>query len=301
MILKRYDEWLPEDWLLLAAESGYAAGVRSLAARGADVNATDADGEAPLIKAVYGGHVQAVEALLQAGANPNARDAMGLPALSMAVRCGHIALIQPLLHAGAGCDVTDMLGRTPLLWSVESDCPYACYTLLDNGAAPDIADRNGETPLQRAVALQLPKLVEALLLAGADAALRDAHGVTPEQRARAEAYNEVIILLAGAAPSNPVADPALFASTDQVPGAREADEQPCCVASAPAQMTLPLGLDMSSQPAKQSRERCSAAGPDDASFRPAADRNAPSRRRTGRRGQGTPDPAGQPDLLLLEI
>ena len=60
--------------LLLAADLGFADGVRTLLAQGAKVNATNPSGETALIKAVQRRDSETVQVLLENGANPDQAD-----------------------------------------------------------------------------------------------------------------------------------------------------------------------------------------------------------------------------------
>ncbi len=68
---------------------------------GADVNATDDDGETALIAAARGGHTEAAQILLDAGADVNATDIQEQTALITAAQWGHTETVQALLVAGA--------------------------------------------------------------------------------------------------------------------------------------------------------------------------------------------------------
>lgn len=73
--------------LILASGLGFADGVRLLVAQKANVNAANARGETPLIRAVQALDVQAVRLLLDAGANPDKTDNVaGLSAREYAER-----------------------------------------------------------------------------------------------------------------------------------------------------------------------------------------------------------------------
>lgn len=73
--------------LILAADLGFADGVRTLIAQGAKVNAANPSGETALIKAVQKRDIEIVRALLDNGANPDLTDnVVGLSARDYAVR-----------------------------------------------------------------------------------------------------------------------------------------------------------------------------------------------------------------------
>ena len=68
----------PSQELGRASAEGTAQEVRSLLAKGADVNASSVGGVTPLMDAARNDRADIVEILLQAGANPNARTSEGL-------------------------------------------------------------------------------------------------------------------------------------------------------------------------------------------------------------------------------
>jgi ankyrin repeat protein len=80
-----------------AAQYGFAEMVRTLAELGADVQAQDADGDAPLHLAAYAGHVEVVKTLVQAGAEVETSDADGWRPLHKAAGQGQVALVTTLV------------------------------------------------------------------------------------------------------------------------------------------------------------------------------------------------------------
>ena len=78
--LKAPEQLYRRDSVLFAAASrGQTALVRSLIARGEDVDWADGHGQTPLWAAAWNGHAEACEALCEAGADVNARTRSGLP------------------------------------------------------------------------------------------------------------------------------------------------------------------------------------------------------------------------------
>jgi ankyrin repeat protein len=82
--------------LLDAAESGDHAAVLRLAnAKGANVNATGADGSTAIMYAAANGDLELVRALIKAGANVKLKNQFGTSALTEAAIIGREAAIDP--------------------------------------------------------------------------------------------------------------------------------------------------------------------------------------------------------------
>jgi ankyrin repeat protein len=89
--------------LIIAAKYGHTDVVKTLLAKGADINMKDrySHDRTALILAVDNGHINTVEALLAKGADLKAKDEFGETALMCAERCGHMDIARILKDAGA--------------------------------------------------------------------------------------------------------------------------------------------------------------------------------------------------------
>jgi ankyrin repeat protein len=92
--------------LMFAALQGDTDWVKTLLAKGADVNAKDDKGRSALMFAVINMHHDTVKILLKHGANVNAIANDGGTALMLAASCGDPRLVQALLGSGADLNGT---------------------------------------------------------------------------------------------------------------------------------------------------------------------------------------------------
>jgi ankyrin repeat protein len=124
--------------------------VALLCARGADPQATDADGFQPLHHCGLGrnrGFVRVADALLRAGADVDAVDGDGETLLHIACCFGHIALVHMLVEHG-GADVNrknTITGQTPLHWSSVFGYTAVAQLLIQAGADLQAETNTGET------------------------------------------------------------------------------------------------------------------------------------------------------------
>ena len=145
--------------------------------------------DALLLKAAENDSVGEVEALLQAGAAIDARDAAGRTPLMRAIdgppasgdefrdfergirglrNDGLTPTVQTLLKAGAGVNLTDGKGFTPLLLALRASSEKLCEELVRRKADVNKETRDGFNPLGLASALRNLRLIELFLRAGAD-------------------------------------------------------------------------------------------------------------------------------------
>jgi ankyrin repeat protein len=90
----------PPSLIVGGAIRGHTSIVRSLIAKGVDVNAKWM-GRTALMWAAEEGHTDTVRALLGAGADVNAKDEEGMTALMHATERGHTDIVQLMKKAGA--------------------------------------------------------------------------------------------------------------------------------------------------------------------------------------------------------
>jgi ankyrin repeat protein len=183
----------PDPPLIKAIEEGRMDDVRSLIAKGADVNDTTQNGLTALMQAAMGSaylpdNAAVVKMLLEKKARVDAQDKRGQTALHHAIAEGKPDAANVLLDAKANLNIKDAAGMTPLLAAIEYGRSPILKTLLDRGADIEIADVNGTTPLMRASegTAYMPNnapFVQALLDKGAKIETQDNQGRTALNRA----------------------------------------------------------------------------------------------------------------------
>ena len=169
---------------LAARHNENPAVLRKLVEAGADVAATDSNGETPLHLAAGSNENPAVlEALLAAGADVLATDNPGWTPLHSASGNKGPALINALLSAGADPTAPAsglFAGLTPLHLAAETNENLAVLKMLiAAGADPMARTEKGRTPLHSAAAFNSAAVVEALIADGAAVEVRDEVGITP--------------------------------------------------------------------------------------------------------------------------
>jgi serine/threonine-protein kinase len=161
--------------LLTAIAAGNLEQVKSLLAKGADVNAASADRTTPLMLASET-NASIADALLAAGAQVESTDASGRTALNRASAAGTEDTMRLLLdhQANVNSRATDL--STPLLAAVAHGKLGASELLIDRSADVNLADSNNTTPLMVAAEKQPAEFIKLLLTHGAKRGVKDSRG-----------------------------------------------------------------------------------------------------------------------------
>ncbi len=162
----------PDSPVADAAMRGDADAVRSLVARGEDVNQAQGDGMTALHWAARNRDASLARFLLEAGADVSAETRIGpYTPLHLAARAGAGEMTELLLGAGADPNAATRGsgGARPLHFAAEAGDPRTVEALLDAGAGPNAAETAwGQTPLIFAASAGRTAAVRSLLAAGAD-------------------------------------------------------------------------------------------------------------------------------------
>lgn len=157
---------------------------RLLLAHGADVRARNPQGETPLHRAAFHGHTVLAALLLSHGADIQARAGRGESPLHLACApTPHLDMIHLLIERGADLNAEDQIGAAPLHEAILIGSTEAVRALLEAGARLDATNRSGYTPLHYAAIFGRAAIAAELIRRGAPVNVRDRDGKTPLWRA----------------------------------------------------------------------------------------------------------------------
>jgi ankyrin repeat protein len=175
-----------------AAKAGNRAVVKLLIERGANVNAADQDGLAPLYPAVSYGRDEVFADLLAKGADPTRMPDI----LVIAAARNRVAMLRTLLAKGLSANATDPWDHTAV-WQTAHEGHLESLRLLLAQPGIDLQrlSRDGFAPLHVAAKNGHVEIVDLLLAAGADVNQPGPKGWTALTFARALNHVELVILL----------------------------------------------------------------------------------------------------------
>ncbi|XP_055387452.1 kinase D-interacting substrate of 220 kDa B isoform X3 [Condylostylus longicornis] len=154
--------------LMVVASRGLTQFVREFLARGADVQAEDADNWSSLIFAAKYGHLDVIQMLLDHGADVEHRDMGGWTALMWAAYKGHTSIAELLVNKGSDVNCHGNYHLSPLLWASGRGHKEIVQILVQRGAKVNVGDKYGTTALIWACRRGYSEIVEILLRAGAN-------------------------------------------------------------------------------------------------------------------------------------
>lgn len=141
---------------------------RALLNVGADVNASNRNGQTPLSRALANNYFNMTRLLVSAGANVNVPNSGRCSPLAIALAQKSSELVRILVNAGANANGEDDHGQAHLIKAVLDDFTDGVKLLVRSGVALDRADKDGLTALMHAAENGNPEIVRELLRAGAD-------------------------------------------------------------------------------------------------------------------------------------
>ncbi len=157
-------------YTLFDSKNNYAS-LREMEKRiqeGADLNATNENGETALLLAAKKGDSKTVRLLINSGADINIRKYGGKTALDLAIENGHSQVVKILLDSENNVNVLKSSDNSPLFVAAEKNYIEIVKLLLDAGINVNTKGKNGETAISYAVRHNNIEIVKILLNAGAD-------------------------------------------------------------------------------------------------------------------------------------
>lgn len=153
--------------------------LRKLIALNADLSNKNSQGDNMLFRAIMTRNPELVQILLDNGFDAKQKNAYNMTPIEHAAGMNSIEIINLLISKGA--DLRDST-RMPLLQrAAVSRGAEVLHYLLDRGFEIDEADRNGRTPLMMAVDFGNMEAARALILRGANINVANSEGMVPIQ------------------------------------------------------------------------------------------------------------------------
>ncbi|CAM9139016.1 unnamed protein product [Ectocarpus fasciculatus] len=168
----------------MAAAQGYTEAIKTILARGADVNSATPDGRTALHCASFWDQAGAVDLLIASGARLEVSDGRGCTPLHVAAENGATSAIVALVNGGADKCKVNSDGRSPLLVAVENGRLTAATVLLhaseeDNAGFVDRRYGSDEySALDLAACGGHQQILKMLIRHGCDVNAGDSDGVT---------------------------------------------------------------------------------------------------------------------------
>jgi len=165
------------------AAKGDISSAKVLLKKGADIDAANENGDAPLESACESGQLEMVKFLVEKGAKINAGNKDGWTPLMSAVNKRHYDIAEYLIEKGADVNCVARYKKsddTPLLLATEKNDAGMVELLLKNGANADFVDRKGRSAMKIANAKKNDEIVK-LLKAPRDIKAANEWKATPDE------------------------------------------------------------------------------------------------------------------------
>jgi len=168
--------------------------LRKLIALGADLSNINPQGDNMLVRAIMTRNVELVQILLDNGFDPMQKNAHDLTPIEHATMMNSVEILNLLISKGADLRASSS-PQFPLLHRAAiSRGAETLHYLLDRGFETDEKDRNGRTPLILAVDFGNTEAARALILRGANINLANSDGIVPMQIAIKKGSSDLIDL-----------------------------------------------------------------------------------------------------------
>jgi len=184
------------DDVIVAVLNAKLKEVASFLARGADVEATDADGNTLLMLAVREKDAPMTDLLLRARARVNVRNLRDETPLMLGAWSRCEPCVEMLLERDALID-NPAAPWTPLHYAAHQGDARIVARLLQAGAKPDARSANGTTPLMMGAMSGVPEVARVLIKGGADPALRNVNQDRAEDLALKRGHTEFAAVTRG--------------------------------------------------------------------------------------------------------
>jgi ankyrin repeat protein len=180
--------------LVNAAREGNISTVKTLLARGTDVNAkiNSADGATALMMASFNNHLDVAQVLLAKGADANAKTNSEFTALMGASNNGYIDIVKALLAKGADVNAKNNKGWTALMMASFNSHFGIVQVLIAKDADVNAKANDGWTALMDASQPGHLDIVQALLAKGADVNAKADKDVTALMLASFKGHLDVV-------------------------------------------------------------------------------------------------------------
>jgi ankyrin repeat protein len=165
---------------------------------GADVNATDNDGETPIYSAIKRDRPELTQLLIEKGAKVNIKDSRQFSPLTIAAAAGSDKIIELLVNAGADLK-TETYGLTSLMFAISAKKLDTVRLLVKLGAPVNqVSSMSGQTALFSAIYSANSEMVQALIDLKANVNFKTKDGETPIKAAQKGDQDDLIAILKAA-------------------------------------------------------------------------------------------------------
>jgi ankyrin repeat protein len=184
--------------LMKACWDGQQEIVSFLIEAGANVNATDDDGETPIFSAIKRDRPEITELLIEKKANINIKDSRQFSPITIAAAAGSDKIIELLVKAGADLK-SETYGLTPLMFAISAKKLDTVRLLIKLGAPINqVSSMSGQTALFSAIYSTNAEIVHVLIDAKANVNFKTKDGDTPIKAAQKGDQDDLIAILKAA-------------------------------------------------------------------------------------------------------